>query len=173
MLLLPLTSIAVVVLGACGSGLPPAAEPPRTAAPVEAPSPVAEAPVCPGSVPASVSRSELRAFLDRGIPAFLDGVQVEPVADRAGARFAGHRVVAISRELRCGPLGIREGDIVVAVNGIGVERPEDAQRIWTALSRADSVVVSLIRGGREVDVSVAVEDDPASPGSHGPPQVPR
>ncbi len=163
--------LAVVVLGACGSGPPPATEPARIAAPAEASRPGAAAPT--GSVPASVPRGELRAFLDRGIPAFLAGVQVEPVFDRAGARFVGHRVVAISRELRCGPLGIREGDIVVAVNGIGVERPEDAQRIWTALSRIDSIVVSLIRGGREVEVSVAVEDDPASPAGHGPPQVPQ
>jgi len=165
--------VVVLAAAACGS------EPPRAQGPI-APNDLGGAAVhanegtaysrCPEvASPASVPRDALRAFLDRGIQAFLAKVPVEPATDREGAvaRFVGWRIVSMADDVRCGPLGIHEGDVVVSVNGSSLERPDDVQAIWDGLYDAAAITVSLIRGGRPADATVTVEDSPVSITNNG------
>jgi membrane-associated protease RseP (regulator of RpoE activity) len=116
--------------------------------------------------PAAVPREEVREFLDRGhgIPDFLARLRTAPVLDRPGpdGRFVGFRIVAIDPELRCAVFGIREGDIVTAINGHGIETPDDAVEIWEGLYTATRITVSFLRGGIPQEASVDVTDVPVA-----------
>jgi len=164
-LLLP----AAVAAGAACSSAPEAAEPrDRTVygRPDEPVPPAVAAPApgvaCNRPIPTSTTRQELRRVLDDGVGRLLAHVRLAPVLDRQGpgARFVGHRIVALDPFVRCGAFGLREGDIVVAVNGHGVERDSDAVEIWEDLYTADSITLSVIRGGVETELRLTVEDEP-------------
>lgn len=165
---LPLVLGALATGWAC-SGNPPPDEPHRAPAQPDASSePVAQPPdppwtACPdGDAPSSIARDELQAFLDRGLPDLLGRVRTAPVLDRqgAGARFLGFRLIALDPELRCAAFALREGDVLTAVNGHGVERPEDALEVWNGLYEATSITLSLIRGGLPLDAELLVTDVP-------------
>ena len=117
---------------------------------------------CPANTPTTTTRTELQAFLDRGLPDLLARMHTAPVLDRQGpgARFVGFRLVALEDDLRCGPFGLREGDILTAVNGHGVERPEDALEVWQQLYEATTISLSLLRGGVEQEAVLTVVDEP-------------
>ncbi len=148
------------------SGNPPAAGPahgPVHGAP-EAGTAQPEPPfvACPPGAPTTTTRAELQAFLDRGLPELLGRMRTAPVLDRQGpgARFVGFRLVALADDLRCGPFGLREGDIVTAVNGHGIERPEEALEVWQQLYEATTISLSLLRGGVAQEAAITVVDEP-------------
>ncbi|MBI5489573.1 MAG: hypothetical protein HY905_19730 [Deltaproteobacteria bacterium] len=120
---------------------------------------------CPEPVAgATITRAELTAFLDTTFAAFTGRVRVSAVLDRqgAGARLLGWRIVSIDPELRCGPFGVREGDVVTSVNGLPIAMPEEAQAAWDSLYEATSVTLDVIRGSVEEPVTVIVIDEPVA-----------
>ena len=158
-------ALALALLPAC-SNHPPADEPGHGqvhGAP-DATSPQPEPPfvACPDLGPATATRAELQEFLDRGLPDLLARLHTAPVLDRQGpgARFVGFRLVALADDLRCGPFGLREGDVVTAVNGHGIERPEDALEVWQQLYEATTITLSLLRGGVAQEAVLTVVDEP-------------
>jgi hypothetical protein len=161
----------VLLTATCGPSSPPPRGPiaPRED-PTAPPSAESAYPRCPEPEGEPViARADLQAVLDAGIPALLAKVLVEPVLEGDGpaTRLTGYRIIAMTDETRCGPLGLHEGDIVVSVNGTVVERPDDLQAVWEALGEADRITLSLIRGGRPVEASVAVEAPPVSIDNEG------
>ena len=171
----PSTSVAFVsaLLAAafirCSGGPPPDEPRPVTTAdagPVVAPPDDGPAfTACPAvPEPTTVTREELTEFLDTTLHAFTARVRVGPVLDSqgAGAHFLGWRIVAIDPALRCGPLGIREGDVVTTVNGLSIQMPDDAQAVWDSLYEATSITVGIIRGGVEDPVTISVSDEPVA-----------
>lgn len=98
--------------------------------------------------PGVLDRGTVDRALDAGLGVWLQRVRVEGVRDRSG-RFSGWRVLALSLGGACARLvELRPGDLVVAVNGSAVERPEEAFRVWEDLRRRDRVVVEYVRAGR-------------------------
>ena len=162
------TLLAVALLR-CSGGPPPDEPRPVTTAdagPVVAPPDDGPAfTACPAvPEPTTVTREELTEFLDTTLHAFTARVRVAPVLDSqgAGARFLGWRLVAIDPDLRCGPLGIREGDVVTTVNGLSIQTPDEAQAVWDSLYEATSITVGIIRGGVEDPVTISVSDEPVA-----------
>ncbi|NMC69933.1 MAG: hypothetical protein GYA57_07710 [Myxococcales bacterium] len=129
---------------------------------------------CPEPTPASTTREALRRVLDDGVGRLLAHLRLAPVVDRQGpgARFVGHRIVALDEFVRCGAFGLREGDVVVAVNGHGVERDSDAMEIWEELYTAQSITLSVIRGGVETELRLVVEDEPIRIDNEGVSTIP-
>lgn len=85
--------------------------------------------------------------LDAGIGRFLQKIQVEPSL-RQG-RFAGWRVLRVQPPPQ--PLGLRgleADDVVRAVNGRTLERPEDLHALWSRLRTAEELAIELERDGR-------------------------
>jgi hypothetical protein len=117
--------------------------------------------VCPEPPPATATRAELQLLLDDGVGPLLAHLRLAPVLDRQGpgARFVGHRLVALDEFVRCGAFGLREGDVLTAVNGHGVERDSDAVEIWEQLYTATSITLSVIRGGVDTELTLTIEDD--------------
>jgi len=130
--------------------------------------------VCPEPTPTSATREELQRVLDDGVGRLLAHLRLAPVVDRQGpaAQFVGHRLVALDELVRCGPFGLREGDVVLAVNGHGVERDSDAVEIWEQLYTATGITLSVIRGGVETELHLAIEDLPVRIDNAGVSAVP-
>jgi hypothetical protein len=139
-------SAALALAAACGSA--PAAEIPPEPPPL---------PVAPASAPASapararpgvITRAELKAFLDRGMPAFIHNVVVDRYPRRRGARFRGWQIVEFFLgDPRFAHAGIKRGDVILRVNGRALERPDQFAQVWSSLRGASELTVELERAG--------------------------
>ena len=106
----------------------------------------------PGSEPTAVrvgtiARSALRAELARGIGRFLQNVKTEAVLSHG--HFVGWRVLALfPKRPEVHVQGIKAGDVLLRVNGVSVERPEDFKSVWDTLDNAKELVLEIERDGQ-------------------------
>jgi len=114
---------------------------------------------CPARIaPGVVGRSALTRTLDAGLGSWLRGVDVEPQIE--DGRFQGWRVRAIHPGDPCwADVDLRPGDVVSRINRRPIERPEEAQAVWSALRGAGEIVVELVRGREARTLRFAVMDD--------------
>ncbi len=156
--LLSWCSVVALLGSACGGS------PARTAARADAPPPpavVAPAAPAPEVAPAvaesehTVLRDAVLDVLDRGIPWFLRQIDTEPALEQG--RFVGFRLLAFfANDTRFRAVDLGPGDVILRVNGLPVERPEHAYRIWQELRVASEIRVEYLRDGqtREIDYSI-------------------
>jgi type II secretory pathway component PulC len=155
------SSFAIVVAAsfaaACGGkSAPDAAAPATTSTPAATP--------VDGAVAArrttSIRRSEVRAAVEKGLGYFLQGVTVDEWPVMRQGRFHGFRIRAIHA-----PWGVdlQPGDVVTRVNGMPIERPEQADAAFRTLEKAASLRVDYERDGipRVLDLPI-VDDAPAA-----------
>ncbi|HEY3357513.1 MAG TPA: PDZ domain-containing protein [Polyangia bacterium] len=140
-----MVAAALLLVGASACGPAPGPivgpEPPPLPPPTSAP---ASAPTRRGEI----TRAELNAFLDRGMPAFIHDVVVDRYPRRRAARFRGWRIVEFfPGDARFAGAGIQPGDVVVRVNGRPIERPDQFVQLWSAMRRAAELTVELERAG--------------------------
>jgi hypothetical protein len=102
---------------------------------------------CPGRAPSGgLRRASLQKTLDRGLGAWLRGVDIEPFV--IGGKFGGWRLRALFPGDPCyRDVDLKVGDIITRVNGRSIEKPEQAHEVWQALRRAESLVVDYRREG--------------------------
>jgi hypothetical protein len=131
--------LLLVFVCACGgSSPPPPTEPLITEEMVPPP---ARPPGPPRPAAPVLTRTALNAALDAGPGAFLARVDVR--AARAAGRFAGWEIVSLWANAR---IELRPGDVVLAVNGRTLERPESLSALFTELRSAREIVVDYRRG---------------------------
>jgi type II secretory pathway component PulC len=106
----------------------------------EAPEPPPRAPVSEGTI----ARAELDAVLDLGLGRFLQRVSTEPHLEEG--HFVGHRLTALRTELFAG-VDLRPGDTLLRINGMPIERPEEALAAWEALRVASELTIDFLRDG--------------------------
>jgi len=80
-----------------------------------------------------------------------------PEAHLEGGRFVGHRLLELRSELFDG-VDLQAGDTIVEVNGMPVERPEQALRAWEALRVASELTLDILREGEARQLRYAIED---------------
>ena len=133
----------------------PAASAAKTpAAPEAAPRP--EAPPGKGLRTGTIERARLIAVLDHGPGAFLRQLEVTPRMD--GNRFVGWQLVQLIDHT--GPLAdvdVVPGDVLLAVNGQPLSRPDQLQSVWDSLRTANEVVADLWRGNAKLQLRFAIE----------------
>jgi S1-C subfamily serine protease len=137
---------------------PEAAGAPRTA---DAPRPGAAprpAPAAPGKAvrTGTIARARLVAVLDAGPGTFLRQLEIAP--RMAGDRFVGWQLVQLLD--RGGPLheiDLSPGDVLVAVNGKPVARPEQLWALWDSLRTANEVTAQLRRGDQPLELRFVVQ----------------
>ena len=141
-----------IAVAACGGGEPPAKAPATKPVASAAPAPL---PTPPNTLRRSQVREALRApalilrnvILDYDHPVFV------------GGKFRGFRVI----EVRGGPeweaLDLKAGDVVTAVNGYRVERPELVGQAMESLVVASELRVDLERDGSERALRFSIVDD--------------
>lgn len=116
----------------------------------------AEAPPGKGLRTGTIARDRLIAVLDQGPGAFLRQLEVTPRLD--GQRFLGWELVQLVD--RAGPLAdvdLVPGDVLLAINGQPVARPDQLQTVWDSLRTANAVHAQLWRGADQVTLEFAIE----------------
>ncbi len=145
--------LASLLVG-CGAG---ATESP---APKTSPKATAAATVAPlPSAPYTLKRSQVKEAL-KAPALILRNVVLDydhPIF--AAGKFYGFRVL----EVRGGPewsaIDLKPGDVVTAVNGFGIGRPEAAGQAMETLVVASELRVDLDRGGEQRALRFAIVDD--------------
>ncbi len=147
--------LAVGFLAACGPKVDMQSSPfeeddPRAGEPIENTEPTYEelpaAPMVKGARAGTIARTELLAALDQG-PGVILG-RVEVAAEHDGDRFRGWRVVAFDPDRPPFPgVDLVPGDVLIALNGRSIARPNELEAVWEVLRTAEAVVADLERDG--------------------------
>jgi hypothetical protein len=123
----------------------PPAEPPRP-----------EAPPGKGLRSGTIERAKLLTVLDAGPGKFLRQLEVTPRMD--GERFVGWQLVQLLD--RTGPLvdvDVAPGDVLLAVNGRTLSRPDQLQSVWDSLRTANELRAQLWRGDAKLELTFSIE----------------
>jgi hypothetical protein len=136
------------------------AAPATPAGPTEAPRAVAP----PGKGPrtGTIARASLVAVLDAGPASFLRQLEVAPRL--SGDQFVGWQLVQLIDHT--GPLhdvDLVPGDVLLAVNGKPLSRPEQLQTVWDSLRTANEVTAQLWRGEAKLELRFAIDPPIAAP----------
>ena len=107
----------------------------------------AEPPILAPPAPAGLHRAQVVAAVDRGLGALLSRAEVEPVL-RQGS-FVGFAIVRFDADADLARVGLRPGDVLLAVGGSPVATPDQAQRAFESLRTAPRVVLDVERGGQK------------------------
>lgn len=165
--------LAVLFAAACGPKVSPKSGGfdeeigPRTAESAEAPAPTkADAPravaaVGKGLRTGTIARDKLVAVLDKGPGTFLQQLEIAP--HMAGERFVGWQLVQLID--RTGPLvdvDLVPGDVLLAINGKPLSRPDQLQTVWDSLRTANQVSAQLWRGDKQFTLEFAIEPQVAA-----------
>lgn len=104
------------------------------------------APVVAGVREGTIARDALIAALDAGPGPILGRVEV--TAEHDGDRFLGWRLVAVDPDAPPFPgVDLVPGDVLIAINGRSIAKPDQLDKVWTELRTADAIVADLERGG--------------------------
>lgn len=157
--------LCCAVLAACGPKVAPrasafdeelAAEQAQPAPPPAAPAPRPEAPAGKGLRSGTIERTKLIAVLDSGPGAFLRQLEVAPKMD--GNRFVGWQLIQVLDHN--GPLvdvDVVPGDVLLAINGKPLSRPDQLQALWESLRTANELRAQLWRGDARLELAFAIE----------------
>jgi len=160
-----LAAAMVLVVGCAGApetrggGSTPAEEMTDVALPAPAPPPPA-APVasCEARIGADqLRRSAVKRTVDAGLGRWLQTVSVDPLVARG--RFKGWIIRSLNpRDVCYAGVDLRAGDVVTRVNGRGIEHPEEALEVWTALPASPELVIDFTRDGRARTMRFGIVD---------------
>jgi len=99
-----------------------------------------------------------RATLDQhlgSLPSLLR--QAKAVPYLSNGEPAGFRVVGIDKGSVFEDLGLRQEDVIVAVNGVSVRNIQEALAAYNSFRSAEAVRLDLLRGGREVSLDFSIQ----------------
>ncbi len=113
------------------------------------------------AIPSTTVRNVVNALVKdgevRGRPAV--GVTVGAIPDKAAEHYElpeGLYVSAVSEDSDAFVKGIREGDIITAVNGEPARTSDDILKVRDSLAVGDTITFTIWREGRTFDVDVAL-----------------
>jgi len=131
-----------------------------SAAPAEATEPRDEPRTAPapgkGLRTGTIARARLVAVLDAGPAMFLRQLEVAPRL--SGDRFVGWQLVQlIDRQSPLRDVDLVPGDVLLAINGKPLSRPDELQTVWDSLRTANEVMVQLSRGDQKFELRFTIE----------------
>jgi S1-C subfamily serine protease len=129
---------------------------PVTAPPVVEAKPRPEAAPGKGLRTGTISREKLVAVLNAGPGTFLRQLEVAP--KKQGERFVGWELVQVVD--RASPLvdvDLLVGDVLLAINGKPISRPDQLQAVWESLRTANEVTAQLWRGDTQLTLAFAID----------------
>jgi type II secretory pathway component PulC len=117
-----------------------------------------ERPVAPpgkGLRSGTIDRAKLVAVLDQGPGAVLR--QVEISARKDGDRFVGWQLVQVlDKGGILTDVDVVPGDVLLAINGKPLSRPDQLQAIWDSLRTANQIKAELWRGNGKLQLEFAI-----------------
>jgi type II secretory pathway component PulC len=146
---------AFVLVVACGRSAPP-----RAATPSQPSASAPEGGAGRGGRPDhTLARSEIKAAVARGLGAFLQRVELADEPVFVGGRFHGFRIAALHDPSFWAGVDLKPGDVVTSVNGMPIERPEQALAAFESLETARELRVAYERQGRLAFLVYPILDD--------------
>jgi general secretion pathway protein C len=131
---------------------------PAAKAPAQAPPPGAPE----GSLASKIRRNGDRVEVDRSTveaiinnPAELMKTKIFPV--REGDRVVGMRLMGVRPGSVFDALGLANGDQLTAINGFEMNDPQKMLEAYTKLMHADHLGVSVVRGGKPMNVDIDIK----------------
>jgi type II secretory pathway component PulC len=100
-----------------------------------------------------VERSTLEAWLGN-LPRLAGEARIIP--ELRDGRSAGFRLMGVRRDGALDAIGLRSGDVIVAINGFEMNGPDQAIAAYVNLRRVGHISIALERGGRKVDQDYAI-----------------
>jgi len=104
--------------------------------------------------PLVVQRRVLNEVLSRGPGRFLQKMPVQPA--RIKGSFVGFQVLSLYGGHAAHPQGVHIGDVVTAVNGVNIRRPDHLMSVWSNLKKARSIRVDIIRKHRPLRITYRI-----------------
>jgi type II secretory pathway component PulC len=142
-----------LALGGCGGAeaVPVPAAAPRTAR---------VAPASSGTVADDhkLPRSAVHDAVAMGLGAFLQHVTVDDQPVRVAGKFHGFRITALSDGTFWSGVDLKPGDVITGVNGLPIERPEQAQTAFESLEVSSELRVAYERDGQPHELVYAIVD---------------
>jgi type II secretory pathway component PulC len=136
--------------------LPVRGQPEPTAA--AAAQPEAVRPIAPpgkGLRTGTISRARLNAVLDAGAGVFLRQLELAPRL--TGERFVGWELVQlVDHTSPLVDVDLLPGDVLLAINGKPISRPDQLQAVWDSLRTATEVTAQLWRGDGQFALAFTV-----------------
>ena len=93
----------------------------------------------------SVSKAQLNAILAKGPANILAQVQTD--AYKINGRFAGFKIVSFRIDAS-EVLGIKPGDVVIKVNDLKIETPDQYFEVFEKLKKAAFIKFDILRDGK-------------------------
>lgn len=138
------------------------------------------------AIPASTVKNVVESLRERGsVQRGWLGVSIQPVSEEIAEAVglendAGALVTLPEDETPASQAGIRDGDVITAVNGQAVETPRDLSRTIAGFRPGSEVEIGIWRNGEEQTIPVTLGDlasidgggAPAAPGSRSIPTDP-
>lgn len=149
-------AVGTIALGlfACGGATPAPSSSPDRGSSTHA------AAASSGGAPEHVlPRSAVHAAIAQGLGAFLQRVELDDKPVFVGGKFRGFRIAALRDPAFWKGVDLKPGDVVTRVNGLPIERPEQALRAFESLDASSELRVSYERGGEPHELSYPIVDD--------------
>lgn len=131
---------------------------PREAAPASAPEDQRR-PVAPpgkGLRAGTIARAQLVAVLDAGPGNLLRQLEVAP--HMSGDRFVGWQLVQLlDGSAWLHDVDVAPGDVLLAINGQLLARPEQLQTVWDSLRTANEIHAQMWRGDQKLELRFKIE----------------
>lgn len=109
----------------------------------------------PGATATRVNLGRLREQILQNPARLGDMLQATPASNNG--QFLGYRLSPQGNAQLFNRLGLRDGDIVTAVNGIAIDRPDKGLLALQDLVKADQINVTLLRNGAEITLAQSLE----------------
>jgi type II secretory pathway component PulC len=113
----------------------------------------------PSAPPHVLARSTVRATVAQGLGALLQHVEFDDKPAQVGGKFHGFRIAALHDASWWNGVDVKVGDVITLVNGLPIERPEQAQRAFESLESASELRVSYERDSEPRELVYPIVDD--------------
>lgn len=104
----------------------------------------------------SIARSDVDAMVHAGFGVFLQTVMVDEHPVFQNGKFHGFRIAALAPAYASS--GLVAGDVVTRVNGMPIERPEQAMEVFRSLEVASELHIDYERDGAPRELRLAIVD---------------
>jgi type II secretory pathway component PulC len=95
---------------------------------------------------ATVSRSDVQAFMQKGPSYALTMVDVAP--ERSDGEFQGFKVTTMTPGAASAVSGqLQTGDVITHINGVRMQKPDDYLNAWKLLSEVTKIRIDFVRDG--------------------------
>lgn len=158
--------VLVVLSSACGAGR---AEGPEAGHPTESSAQTSETTTdsdgaARGPRVEKLARADVDRAVDGGLGVLLRNVQVDDWPVLREGRFHGFRLRALSPAWN---VGLEPGDVVLRVNDLPIEHPEEADAALRSLKTAPSLRIAFEREGRLAVLELPIVDAPGAAPTSG------